>query len=103
MSTPKPRGRSEAAAHVRPFPSLLHQTSNASTLSNGSTVMEDAEFPLSPMAAAGEGLGDLCSTPCFGRPSRFGQPVAHRCSSWRPHQLLYTCAHNKVASVSQIS
>ena len=99
----RPRGRSEAAAHVRPFPSLLHQTSNASTLSNGSTVMEDAEFPLSPMAAAGEGLGDLCSTPCFGRPSRFGQPVAHRCSSWRPHQLLYTCAHNKVASVSQIS
>ncbi|CAK0744424.1 hypothetical protein CVIRNUC_001546 [Coccomyxa viridis] len=73
----RPRGRSEAAAHVRPFPSLLHQTSNASTLSNGSTVMEDAEFPLSPMAAAGEGLGDLCSTPCFGRPSRFGQPVAH--------------------------
>ena len=85
----RPRGRSEAAAHVRPFPSLLHQTSNASTLSNGSTVMEDAEFPLSPTAAAGDGLSDLCSTPCFGRPSRFCQPAAmqvRKCSGRRRNQ-----------------
>ena len=76
----RPRGRSEAAAHVRPFPSLLarneallHQSSNASTLSNGSTVMEDAELPSPPPASE----DNLCHTPCFGRPSRLGHPASY--------------------------
>ena len=69
----RPRGRSEAAAHVRPFPSLLarneallHQSSNASTLSNGSMVMEDAELPSPPHIAE----DNQCTTPGWGRPSR---------------------------------
>ena len=69
----RPRGRSEAAAHVRPFPSLLarneallHQSSNASTLSNGSMVMEDAELPSPPRMAE----DNQCNTPGWGRPSR---------------------------------
>lgn len=79
----RPRGRSEAAAHVRPFPSLLarteglqHQISNASTLSNASTVMEDAELPVSPPAMERDGsMADLCNPPSLGRPSRLGQPA----------------------------
>ncbi len=77
----RPRGRSEAAAHVRPFPSLLarheallHQSSNASTLSNGSTVMEDAELPSSPPAVE----DNLCNTPCLGRPSRLRHLASYR-------------------------
>ena len=77
----RPRGRSEAAAHVRPFPSLLarheallHQSSNASTLSNGSTVMEDAELISSPPAVE----DNLCNTPCLGRPSRLRHLASYR-------------------------
>lgn len=58
---------------------LLHQASNASTLSLGSTVMEDAEpLPASPPAAEGDCAADPAGTPIPSRPTRFREAAACR-------------------------
>ena len=70
--------------------SLLQQASNASTLSLGSTVMEDAEpLPASPPAAEADCSADLAGTPCLSRPTRFRGAAACR---WVLHAALESCA-----------
>ena len=65
---------------------LLHQASNASTLSLGSTVMEDAEpLPASPPAAEADCTADPAGTPCLSRPTRFRGAAACR---WALHAAL---------------